>query len=190
MHRPIALVQLYASGESVLVVSPNNRSLLGRSTKCDLVIDHPSVSRRHALLSVDEGGMRVTDLGSKNGTFVHDIRVAGTAATPLGSRIRFGSLEFLITGRENSDGEPDSCPDTKSVPTPGQTRIKRAESEPLSVAQLRVYRLLVDGLSEKRIASRLKISPCTVHNHIVAIYRAFGVHSRAEMLVRALSGKP
>ena len=73
--------------------------------------------------------------------------------------------------------------------SPGQTRIKRAESEPLSVAQLRVYRLLVDGLSEKRIASRLQISPCTVHNHIGAIYLAFGVHSRAELLVRALSGK-
>jgi hypothetical protein len=90
MHRPIILFQLPALKGPVLVVSPVSESLLGRSNKCDLVINHPSVSRRHVLLSVDEAGMRVTDLGSTNGTFIDDIRVAGTAVAALGSRIHGG----------------------------------------------------------------------------------------------------
>jgi DNA-binding CsgD family transcriptional regulator len=189
MDRPIVLLQLPALSGSVFVVSPGAESLLGRSTRCDLVIDDPSVSRRHALLSVDGVGMRVTDLGSRNGTFVDDLRVVGTAAASLGSRIRFGNLDFLITGHEESAEEPDSSQETDKPPPPDQLRAGTAPFEQLSAAQRRVFRLLVDGLSEKRIAARLKISSCTVHNHICAIYRAFGVHSRAEFLVRAFSGK-
>jgi DNA-binding CsgD family transcriptional regulator len=133
--------------------------------------------------------MRVTDLGSKNGTFVDDLRVAGTAVAPLKSRVRFGSLDFLVTGREDVAEELDSSLDTEKAPLLCRTRAGRAQPEPLSAAQRRVFRLLLDGLSEKRIASRLKTSPCTVHNHVGAIYRAFGVHSRAELLVHALLGK-
>jgi DNA-binding NarL/FixJ family response regulator len=133
--------------------------------------------------------MRVTDLGSKNGTFIDDVRVAGTAVAALRSRVRFGSLDFLATGHEDGKEELDSSMDTEKPSPPDPARIGGAESEPLSAAQRRVLNLLVNGLSEKRIALRLDLSPCTVHNHIGAIYRAFGVHSRAELLVRALSGK-
>jgi hypothetical protein len=164
-------------------------SLLGRSINCDLVIDHPSVSRKHALLSFDEGGMRITDLGSKNGTFVDDIRVTGTVVTSFGSRIRIGYLDFLTTGYGNGKTRPDSFRDTEDLSLSGQTRIGGVEFKQLSEAQLRVFRLLVDGLSEKHIVARLKISRCTVHNHIGAIYRVFGVHSRAELPVCVLSGK-
>jgi DNA-binding CsgD family transcriptional regulator len=190
MHRPIVLLQLPTLSGSVLVVPPGGGSLLGRSTRCDLVLDHPSVSRRHASLAVAGAGVRVTDLGSKNGTFVEDLRVAGTAVAPLKSRVRFGSLDFLVTGREEIAEELDSSLDTEGTPRLCRTRAGGAEPEPLSAAQRRVFRLLLDGLSEKRIAARLRASPCTVHNHVGAIYRAFGVHSRAELLVHALLGKP
>jgi pSer/pThr/pTyr-binding forkhead associated (FHA) protein len=188
MYHPIILLQLPTPRRGVHIVSPGIESVVGRSSKCDVVIDHPSVSRRHALLSVDEAGMTVTDLSSKNGTFVGSIRVVGAAVVSPGSRIRFGSLSFLVTGHGDIGEELDSSLDTEEAP-PGQMRAGRSESEQLSMAQRRVFRLLVDGLSEKRIASQLKISSCTVHNHIGAIYRTFGVHSRAELLVCALSGK-
>jgi GAF domain-containing protein len=45
---------------------------LGRDAQCEVVIDHPSISRRHAVLSRDGEAWRITDSGSKNG-----IRVAG-----------------------------------------------------------------------------------------------------------------
>jgi hypothetical protein len=45
---------------------------LGRDAQCAVVIDHPSISRRHALLSHAADGWRIADAGSKNG-----VRVAG-----------------------------------------------------------------------------------------------------------------
>ncbi len=188
MPSPVVLLRLPVLGSSVLVVPLDCERLLGRSTGCDFVIDHPSVSRRHALLSVNGSGLGVTDLASRNGTFVDDVRVVGKAVAALGSRIRFGSLEFLTAGYNDGAEELDSTEETDNPPPSGQPRARKDGYEQLSVAQQRVFHLLVEGLSEKRIASRLKISPCTVHNHITAIYWAFQVHSRAELLVCALSG--
>jgi len=40
--------------------------VLGSSADCDLRISHPTVSRRHARLSVGDGHAVLTDLGSSN----------------------------------------------------------------------------------------------------------------------------
>ncbi len=189
LARPLApafLFRLPAPSRSVLVVSLGGESLLGRSTRCALVLAHPSVSRRHALLSVVGDGLRVTDLTSKNGTFVNAVRVAGTAVAVLGSRLCFGGVEFITAAHEGGE-KPDSSRDTDLPTTPGQRQARKAACDQLSAAQQRVFRLLLEGMPEKRIAARLRISTATAHNHVTAIYRAFRVHSRAELRVRALS---
>ncbi len=43
---------------------------LGRATTSDIVLSDPSVSSRHAALTLDSGGIRIEDLGSKNGTWL------------------------------------------------------------------------------------------------------------------------
>jgi two-component system response regulator AtoC len=45
--------------------------LVGRAEECQVRIEHPSVSRRHALVSRAKG-VTITDLGGANGTFVRD----------------------------------------------------------------------------------------------------------------------
>jgi DNA-binding CsgD family transcriptional regulator len=45
---------------------------------------------------------------------------------------------------------------------------------------------LAEGLSEKQVAERLRLSPHTVHEYTKALYRRFGVQSRAELLARHL----
>jgi transcriptional regulator with GAF, ATPase, and Fis domain len=49
---------------------------VGRDPGCDLVIDHPSVSRRHAELYRDGERWHLRDLGSKNGSFVDGIAIS------------------------------------------------------------------------------------------------------------------
>lgn len=45
-----------------------------------------------------------------------------------------------------------------------------------------VYGMLVHGMSEAAIAAQLGISGRTAHHHVTRLYRALGVHSRAELL--------
>ena len=43
---------------------------IGRSADNDIVIDNPTVSRKHATLDITDGRIVVTDLGSKSGTYL------------------------------------------------------------------------------------------------------------------------
>ena len=45
---------------------------LGRSRDCEIVLNDPNVSRRHALVKKDWSGYTIEDLGSKNGVLVND----------------------------------------------------------------------------------------------------------------------
>jgi DNA-binding CsgD family transcriptional regulator len=47
-----------------------------------------------------------------------------------------------------------------------------------------VLRYLMQGDADKDIAAKLKLSRHTVHRYAQAIYREFGVHSRAELLAK------
>jgi DNA-binding NtrC family response regulator len=56
---------------SMFTVAPGRGVSIGRAEGNDVRIDHPSVSRKHAVLHLDEP-MRIEDLNSQNGTFVRD----------------------------------------------------------------------------------------------------------------------
>ena len=64
--------------------------VVGRSGSCDRVIDHPSVSRRHAKLTLREGYLEVEDLGSSGGTWVKDGRIDSAVARD-NDTVRFGA---------------------------------------------------------------------------------------------------
>jgi diguanylate cyclase (GGDEF)-like protein len=72
------LVHIYPTGPAM-----GSRYLLGaepvtigREEDCQIRINDPSVSRRHARIHSDGTEYRVTDLESTNGTYVNDVRVA------------------------------------------------------------------------------------------------------------------
>ncbi len=48
---------------------------IGRSSKCEIRIDSPQVSKEHALLVIKEDKAAIVDLGSSNGTFVNGILI-------------------------------------------------------------------------------------------------------------------
>jgi pSer/pThr/pTyr-binding forkhead associated (FHA) protein len=69
--------------------------LLGRHGDCDVVLQHMSVSRRHARLSFRDGRWVLRDLDSTNGTRVNGRRVGRCRLEP-GDRLRLGSTELLV----------------------------------------------------------------------------------------------
>jgi len=70
--------------------------LIGREDDADVVIDNPSVSRKHAQIRKEGAGWFVEDLGSSNGTFLHGEKI--TSARPLkeGDEIGFGKFSVVF----------------------------------------------------------------------------------------------
>ncbi|GIV23323.1 MAG: FHA domain-containing protein [Bacteroidia bacterium] len=65
--------------------------LLGRSSECDIVLSHPEVSGRHALLTIHpDGRVEIQDVGSKNGVYVNGEKVLTKFLQP-GDTLFFGS---------------------------------------------------------------------------------------------------
>lgn len=159
------------------------RSIVGRSARADLVLSDGSVSRRHAELIVVAESLTVRDLNSRNGTFVDDERVTESAVLPR-QRLRFGSVEFLLSNTDAPHGDLAVEEETADVRHTQRLARLHPSLEVLTAAQRRVFDLLMRGQPQKVIAKELGVSPHTVHNHTRVIYRAFGVHTRAELMAR------
>ena len=80
-------------GEDKRTVLSGSRLLIGRSRDCDITIDDPNVSRRHAELRNEDGRWVVADLGSTNGVKVNGQRVAQAALEP-GDDVVLGLARF------------------------------------------------------------------------------------------------
>lgn len=82
-------------GAAVGVAAPNTQVIVGRAPDCDLVIDHPTVSARHARLgwTAARSQLVLEDLHSANGTFVRGERVARVAVRP-GEDVRLGQVSL------------------------------------------------------------------------------------------------
>jgi DNA-binding winged helix-turn-helix (wHTH) protein len=80
------------------IVLRDGPNLIGRDPDCEVWIDASGVSRRHARIDLVRGGdgMRVEDLGSKNGTFLDGSPIRGTVAVSNGSVIRVGVVELIV----------------------------------------------------------------------------------------------
>jgi DNA-binding NtrC family response regulator len=87
-------------------------ALLGSSPACDVRLTDPDVSRRHAALEVVEGGVRVQDLGSCNGTYANGL-VIYDARLRSGDCLRVGSSLLGLELVETSTRLP-SVPPVKS----------------------------------------------------------------------------
>jgi DNA-binding NtrC family response regulator len=92
-----ALVTAGATPKDLLIVDGTqpSRVLLGKGPACDLRLDDAHVSRRHAALDVEGSALRITDLGSSNGTFVNGVRVRD-ALLAGGEMIRVGTTDLRV----------------------------------------------------------------------------------------------
>ena len=59
-------------------------------------------------------------------------------------------------------------------------------TERISRRELEVLALVASGLNAREIGRRLFVSPWTVRNHVKAIYRKAGIHSRAQAALLAV----
>ena len=83
---------LEINGSQYLLTKP--KTVIGRGSGCDIVIDDPGISRKHLEIDITDNGVIARDLGSTNGTFVEGHQ--GPAATLLdGNTITIGRTRIL-----------------------------------------------------------------------------------------------
>jgi len=103
------------------------RVLIGQSPACELRLSDREVSRRHAALDVQRGKLRVTDLGSTNGTFVDGLAIAEVFLRG-GETVRVGTTTLRVLREAGA-----------SQPLPDETQFGRLVGE--SSAMRRLYPL-------------------------------------------------
>lgn len=97
------------------------RMVIGRTSDCELVLDEPEISGRHASIEVYQGEIALRDLGSAHGTTINGVQVRD-AALHSGDQIAFDRNRFLI--------EAPGMPLRKSLPTPAITPQPASATEP------------------------------------------------------------
>lgn len=156
---------------------------VGRNPDSRIILPDWSVSRRHAKIRVKQAEVTVFDLKSRNGTFVGDRRINSCVITP-GQEIRFGDFRLVLIPEDQLPPRATWLDDTHDPRHPSQPALEppKLPIEPLTPAQRPVLKLLLEGHTEREIAELLGLSEHTVHNHVRAIYKAYLVHKKADLL--------
>jgi ABC transport system ATP-binding/permease protein len=71
---------------------------IGRGKDCDLVLDHPSISRRHCSIERTSAAFHLIDHGSLNGTYLADAPIRGRTLLPEPASIRLGPFALMLAG--------------------------------------------------------------------------------------------
>ncbi len=166
---PGGLVLLYAESFATLpTVWPlaTARAVVGREAPADFVVPVNAVSRVHAELVVERGGVTVRDLNSTNGTLV-DGRLVKEARLETGQEVRFGDAIFKFVeagveqyGNYRIDGSLTAGGTRLSPVLPslvGGYQIDRLAAEVLRVAksELSVMLLGESGTGKEVVARQL-----------------------------------
>jgi len=108
------------------------RVVLGRSPDCQITLDDPLVSRRHASIELTPIEAIISDLGSRNGVRINGTVIPGPTVLSHNDRIRLGTqdLVFLVADAPSNVGMVQSRPTGRirqcgscARPYPGETPV-------------------------------------------------------------------
>lgn len=121
------------AGHEIDVSVPN--FLIGRADECQLRPKSDFVSRRHALVEVEESKVMITDLGSRTGTFVNGHLIPPKRALELanGDTVKIGPIEFGVALKFSVSGKKK--PKVTSVEDAASRTVGTAGGDDVDVTQ-------------------------------------------------------
>jgi hypothetical protein len=143
---------------------------IGRAEGNDQVIPDQSVSSVHAEVRLDQGNLRLKDLGSTNGTFFFDQRVNEVLVEP-GQTFRLGNA--IVTYQAAEAPQPASATTVPPAPAPAPIPIPARISPALHVAHAPI------ASTPAQVAAPLAADPnlssssteaCALHSAAPAVY--------------------
>jgi pSer/pThr/pTyr-binding forkhead associated (FHA) protein len=141
---------------------PEGQFAVGRGSRCQLSLDDPLVSRRHAMFIVSKSGVAIEDLQSRNGVIVNGERIVGKMALNAGDTIVIGSQDLVlllgrgegtraigvVTGRRTLPKVAPYVPDPVTAPVPRST----TDDETTAMARRAGAFDLLGSVAEKALA--------------------------------------
>jgi DNA-binding CsgD family transcriptional regulator len=166
-----AYVELWTPSGSEVLKLASERATVGAAPSNDVALPSDlTVSRIHAELERFPAGWCISDLGSTNGTFVNGERIWGTRPLHDRDEIRVGATRMTF----RSTAAPDARTTETSGRRPDLTRRERevllalcrpiASDEPFK-----------EPASNRQIATELVVSEDAVKQHVIRLYRKFGI---------------
>ena len=157
--------------------------LIGSANTCQICVERPEISGKHAKLQVNPHNLLLTDLGSKNGTFVDDSRLVPYRVCALTEKsiIKIGKLTVFFKSREQAAPAPEissAVPDApaqtaevlKVTGVPLQLRpllqeIKKQAHKEL-LKRLNLKKMAVSGVSEEELYSKARAMVSEILNQL------------------------
>ncbi len=164
---PYRLVSL--SGDQTYELPVGRSLVVGRGVSSDIAIYDPTISRRHAELTVGTDGVRVKDLGSSNGTCINGTRVSAGRLNPNDS-ITFGKVLFQLKDQKVSGERLGAALPLPAHPVPGDTIVRQlmvsgggppgitSRDQPSGFGQLRVAAATAEERQAKKLSLLLDIA--------------------------------
>lgn len=142
------LTILHADGKEQLVTLKSGDSIrLGRDESNEVVIADSSVSRQHAIVDCSSLGVVVTDLSSRNGTFVNGAPLLSAKDLKPGDVLNVGNAKVAISFRSKATSAPATRPKGARAMT---TKLKQV-SVTVLVASVRRYRTLLSSFPSEEV---------------------------------------
>ena len=91
---PLAVLELHP--ERGLRRCLADGAVIGRGGGCDVRLDDPLVSRRHAVVVTRDGDTRIEDLGSANGLYINGSRCGRTGTLRAGDVVQLGTTVWRV----------------------------------------------------------------------------------------------
>ena len=97
-EQPVALLIVEKGAEDASVIPLGQRAhIIGKPPQADISLLNPFVSRQHAQIRWDQGRFQITDLGSKNGTYLNGNRLGSDPQwLSNGDQIELGKDQVLL----------------------------------------------------------------------------------------------
>ena len=104
------------SFRSVSLDGEKSSWLIGRDPNCDIVLKASQISRRHAVISLEDGEFFIEDCNSSLGVFVNESKITEKTKIAVGNLIRLCSYELLLSFEDVEEEEsPDESEQTVMI---------------------------------------------------------------------------
>ena len=83
----------------------DDRKSLGRGPMNDVDLSDMQISQRHCLVKAHGGQFAIVDLGSRNGTFLNEVKIEGATLLKDGDEVRLGTTKLMFCTEESAHVE-------------------------------------------------------------------------------------